>query len=171
MTTTTLQATSINESSQIGEQSNAPLGVSANIICNTPSTPQSVNANIVYLEVNAAKPIPIPNTTSIDDLIKEFEVDPEMAAAISQSRSDLSDHLYAGKPVTLSSVRLSAGMSQSQLAEKISTSQPHIARIESGKTDPSTDVIARLATALDKDESLIFTAIRNQRKLKEDIHE
>lgn len=171
MTTTTLQAKSIDESSLIGEQSNTPFGVSGNVICNTPNTPQSVNANIVYLEVNAAKPIPIPNTTSIDDLIKEFETDPEMAAALSQSRAELSDHLYAGKTLTLPAIRLSAGLSQSQLADMISTSQPYIARIESGKTDPSTDVIARLAAALGKDDSLIFTAIRNQRKLREDSHE
>ena len=62
--------------------------------------------------------------------------------------------------------KCSAGLSQSQLADKLATSQPYIARLETGKLDPGTDMIAKLALALNKDESLIFSAIRNQRKTR-----
>lgn len=149
---TTLQAKSINESLLIGVPS---------------SSPRSAKANITYLEVNAAKPISIPNTTSIDDLVKEFETDGEMATAIAQARSNLAETLYGHEPITFSSIRLSAGLSQAQLAARAETSQPYIARIEAGKNDPGTDVIARIANALQKEESLVFTAIRNQRKMRE----
>ena len=44
--------------------------------------------------------------------------------------------------------RLAAGLSQTQLAEKIGTAQSHIALIEQGKNDPGTDLITRIAEAL-----------------------
>lgn len=121
---------------------------------------------MLYLEVSAANPLPIANTISIDDLVSELEQDPEMAKALSVARATLSTTLYADAPATFSAIRLSAGLSQSQLADKLATSQPYIARLETGKLDPGTDMIAKLALALNKDESLIFSAIRNQRKTR-----
>ena len=43
--------------------------------------------------------------------------------------------------------RTAAGLSQSQLAKKMKTSQSYIARIESGKVRPSTDALERFAQA------------------------
>jgi transcriptional regulator with XRE-family HTH domain len=43
--------------------------------------------------------------------------------------------------------RSAAGLSQSQLGQRMKTSQPHIARIEGGKVRPSTDALERFARA------------------------
>jgi transcriptional regulator with XRE-family HTH domain len=43
--------------------------------------------------------------------------------------------------------RAAAGLSQSQLAKKMKTSQSYIARIEGGKVRPSTDALRRFAQA------------------------
>src|SRR5450830_1463788 len=116
----TLQAKSTKESLVIGTPSDAP---------------KSVRSDIIYLEINAAKPFPIPNTTSIDDLLKEFEADAEMASAMATARKTIANTLYSDNAVTFSAIRLAAGLSQDQLAQKSMTSQSHIARIEAGKTD------------------------------------
>ena len=79
-----------------------------------------------------------------------------------QARKRLADTLYADESETLSALRLAAGFSQAQLAEKAATSQPHIARIERGQTDPVTDLIARIASALCIDDMRVYRAIRNQ---------
>jgi transcriptional regulator with XRE-family HTH domain len=43
--------------------------------------------------------------------------------------------------------RTAAGLSQSQLARRMKTSQSYIARIEGGKVRPSTDALTRFAQA------------------------
>lgn len=128
-----------------------------------PSSPKSNRtAAIVRYEFSAARPLPLPNSTSIDSLTKAAEADPRRTAFLAQARERLANTLYADEPETLSALRLAAGLSQAQLAVKVSTSQPHIARIEKGQTDPSTDVIARIAQALGVDEARVYGAIRNQ---------
>jgi transcriptional regulator with XRE-family HTH domain len=48
---------------------------------------------------------------------------------------------------TLIEARIAAGLSQSQLARRMNTSQSYIARIEGGKVRPSTDALERFAQA------------------------
>jgi len=43
--------------------------------------------------------------------------------------------------------RMNAGLTQAQLAERMATTQSVIARLESGRTQPSTKTLARLAEA------------------------
>ncbi len=43
--------------------------------------------------------------------------------------------------------RVTAGLTQEQLAQRMSTTQSVIARLESGRTRPSTQTLERLATA------------------------
>jgi len=151
MTTTISTPTSTNESFLIG----------------MPYSTSQGSGHVIYREFNTAIQPPIPNTISIDDLVNEFEADPEMAGHLANARRSLSDNLYAENQNTLTSARLAAGMSQTQLAERVGTSQSHIAKIELGRTDPSTDLIARIAQALDTDEHIVFIAVRTQRALHE----
>jgi ribosome-binding protein aMBF1 (putative translation factor) len=95
-------------------------------------------------------------------LVREVEADARKAAYMQQARKRLADALYADEPETLSALRLAAGLSQAQLAERASTSQPHITRIEKGQTDPGTDLIARIAAALGIDDMRVYRAIRIQ---------
>ncbi len=50
--------------------------------------------------------------------------------------------------------RTELGLSQTQLAERASTGQALISRIESGRTTPTLSVLQRLASALDCDLTL-----------------
>jgi predicted transcriptional regulator len=54
--------------------------------------------------------------------------------------------------------RLRAGLSQAELAEKMGTSQSAIARLESGKTLPSTKTLLRFAEATGSKVKLRLTA-------------
>lgn len=49
----------------------------------------------------------------------------------------------------LARLRILRGLSQEQLAIKVGTRQPSIARLESGKATPNLDFLRRVAAALD----------------------
>ena len=128
-----------------------------------PSSPKTNRTGlIVKYEFSAARPLPLPNSVSLDSLTKAADGNARKAFFLEQARKQLASTMYADEPETLSALRLAAGLSQAQLAHKVSTSQPHIARIERGQTDPSTDVIARIAVALGVDDMSVYRAIRNQ---------
>lgn len=144
---TTSTAISLAESSLIGASSNL----------------KSASTGLVlYREFSIPRPLPLPNTISLDSLLGEFESDAEMARHMAKARQDIAATLYADEPDTLSALRLAAGLSQAQLAALADTTQPYIAKIERGQTDPGTDIIARIAQALGVDEARTFRVIRNQ---------
>ena len=129
----------------------------------SPSAPEtSWNSQVIYREFGASRPLPLANSVSLASVITEFESDPEMAQQIASARKTLAQTIYSDEPDTLSALRLAAGFSQSQLANAIGTSQPHIARIERGQTDPGTSLISRIAGALGVDETRAYLAIRRQ---------
>lgn len=128
-----------------------------------PSSPETNRTGLVLkFDFSAPRPLPLPNSISIGALSKESDADPRKAKFMEQARKRLADTLYADESETLSAFRLMAGLSQAQLADRAATSQPHIARIERGQTDPSTELIARIAKALGMDEARVFRAIRKQ---------
>ena len=52
--------------------------------------------------------------------------------------------------------RIAAGLTQKQLSERTEISQPHISQLESGKTLPSADTIARIAKATGIEPGKLF---------------
>jgi predicted transcriptional regulator len=107
------------------------------------------------------RPLPLPRTTSLEEVVRRTEMDPRKAQLLEEARRALGT-VYDEGLVTLSGLRLKAGLSQSMLAERAQMSQPHIARIERGNTDPGTETVARIARALGVAEKVAFEAIRNQ---------
>lgn len=146
------------------QNASSTIGVQFDAATATPVAPRA--DNVVYKEFGAARPLQLPNTTSLSSLMAEFEADGEMAQHLADARRSLGQQLYADEPQTLSALRLAAGFSQTQLAERANTTQPHIAKIESGRTDPGTDTIGRIAQALDIEEDTAFRAIRRQRETR-----
>jgi transcriptional regulator with XRE-family HTH domain len=61
---------------------------------------------------------------------------------------------------TLIEARTRAGLSQTQLARRMKTSQSYIARLESGKVRPSTDALERFAAAVGSRLRIIFEPLR-----------
>lgn len=146
-------------SKAISPKESLPIGAPSNVQTGSP-------APVIYREFAAPRPVPLADTVSLESLIARCAVDAPLSAEMSEARRQLAGSLYADAPASLSALRLEAGLSQAQLAERVETSQPHIARIERGVTDPGTETIARIARALEVDEVVIFRAVRRQLSTK-----
>ncbi|MBL8446727.1 MAG: helix-turn-helix transcriptional regulator [Zoogloeaceae bacterium] len=131
-----------------------------------PSSPASRNGVVIVKEFNAARPLPLPSTVSLDALLDSFGQDSELQAAMSEARREMAATVYADEVESLSALRLRAGLSQAQLAARMNTSQSYVARVESGTTDPGTDTVSRMAEALGVDEGVAFKAVRYQRETR-----
>lgn len=121
-------------------------------------------APVVSLVVDASVPIVLANTAPLDSVLSEFEAKPDLARRMAAARARIAQIAY-GEQDSLAGMRLAAGLSQAALAEKAKTTQPYIARIESGTVDPGTEVIARLAAGLGVEPARVFNAILQARSL------
>lgn len=96
----------------------------------------------------------------IDSLVAEEEKDPIKAKLLAEARGWVTDTLCKGEH-SLKTLRLSKGMSQSQLAQALGTSQAHIARLEAGDPDPRLSTLRRLADVLEIPIDEIVAAVSN----------
>lgn len=105
-----------------------------------------------------------PNLVTLDNLEAILrEHDPENhEQGMAEARQWVAGAFYPGEH-SLRSIRLHFGLSQEKLAEMSHTSQSYIARIESGKVDPQTDTIARIAEVLKINDVELYAAIRESR--------
>jgi ribosome-binding protein aMBF1 (putative translation factor) len=85
---------------------------------------------------------------------------PERQAALARARAWLAQSAFGDEPDSLKKLRLEKGLSQTQLASLMGTTQAQIARIESGQRDVQVSTIERLAEALDVDPVQVFNAVR-----------
>jgi ribosome-binding protein aMBF1 (putative translation factor) len=74
--------------------------------------------------------------------------DPAYAARMAAARARVGQSVFSDEPNSIAAVRLRMGLSQTKLAEKIGTSQSHIAKIEGGKTRIHFSTAIQLADAL-----------------------
>jgi transcriptional regulator with XRE-family HTH domain len=88
--------------------------------------------------------------TKIKDLHRRWSRDDDYKAAYDGLEEEFR---LAG---ALIEARTAAGLSQSQLARRMKTSQSYIARIEGGKVRPSTDALERFAQATGTRLRIIF---------------
>lgn len=76
---------------------------------------------------------------TLDSYLAEQMQDPEFRAAY-----EALEPAYQ-----IARLRILRGLTQEQLAEKVGTKQPSIARLESGRSTPNLDFLRRVAEALD----------------------
>jgi transcriptional regulator with XRE-family HTH domain len=88
--------------------------------------------------------------TKIKDLHRRWSRDDDYKAAY----DGVEDEFRLAR--ALIEARAAAGLSQSQLARRMKTSQSYIARIEGGKVRPSTDALERFAQATGTRLRIIF---------------
>jgi len=90
--------------------------------------------NVIFISERViSEPLP-QGYTEIDEVIAKSENNPRRAAALSRARERLAVRLNeSGAPVTLASLRLRAGLSQSKVASLIGNSQSSYSLIESGQ--------------------------------------
>ena len=134
-----------------------------------PSTAQTNESGCVYLFDNyTANRQPAPaGYKKIGQLVARAELDPERKAAIADARRWLAEKYHnddGGK--TIRALRLERGLSQQQLAQLLATSQPYVARIESGRANVTIVTCRKLSEALEVDINTIDSALLAQdRKL------
>lgn len=91
------------------------------------------------------------------DYLAQVEADPRRAAALARARVR-AGRVNAAATQTLSQLRLSAGLSQAQLAERLGTQQPNIARWERDPRNMNVETIHRFAAALGVPPDAVFKA-------------
>lgn len=92
--------------------------------------------------------------TAIKDLHKRWSKDPEYRKAY-----DALDPEFA-LMAAIAKARQSAGLSQAELARRMNTTQSTIARLESGRGQPSTRTLARFAKATGHRLKISFQKVR-----------
>ena len=80
--------------------------------------------------------------------IIELENDSAIAKHLSDARVEMAKEVDAINENGIRQMRMNLGWSQSRLANEIGTTQAHIARIESGKSDVQMGTLIRIAAAL-----------------------
>ena len=95
----------------------------------------------------------------IDTLVEQEEQNPQTAAAIADGRKIVAEQIYGTTNQPFSYYRLLKGWSQKQLADKVGTSQPYIARLETGGVDPQVGTLRRIAEALEVSVSALLDAL------------
>lgn len=128
------------------------------------SSPAAGSGQIVIREFAVARAVPLPNTRTLESVLASFAGDVAVAAEMPAARQQLA-RAFGETDHSLPTLRLRAGLSQAQLAVRVGTSQSHIARIERGTNDPTTDVILRISAALGVDAAIGFAAVVSQREL------
>lgn len=98
----------------------------------------------------------------VRDRIAESEANPRRAQALARARERLAETLHEAG--TLAAIRLSKGLSQTAVANKIGTSQSRLSRIESGRDDPQLSTVAKIAEALGVDVAVVAEALLRGRK-------
>jgi transcriptional regulator with XRE-family HTH domain len=88
--------------------------------------------------------------TKVKDLHKRWRKDPDYAAEYEA----LDEEFQLAR--ALIEARTRAGLSQTQLARRMKTSQSYVARIEGGKVRPSTAALERFARATGSRLRILF---------------
>lgn len=91
----------------------------------------------------------------------------ERAAGMAKARAELAEALYPDAGITIKTLRLKAGLTQTQLAALMETSQPLVARIEAGRQDPTMSTCKKLSAALGVDLETISGALDRQAEINE----
>jgi DNA-binding XRE family transcriptional regulator len=123
-----------------------PTSSSESVILNesiTRASTESVAAIYVFNDFVEVKK-PKNGFVSMDDFLVDLESDSDFSESLPAGRKWVADSFYKDKN-SLSKLRLEKGWSQKQLAEKLNTKQPYIARIENGIEDIQLSTIKKLA--------------------------
>lgn len=92
---------------------------------------------------------------AFDKFLEEVSRDERSAVELAAGRQWVADSFGSRD---LASLRLSAGLSQAELASRCGLEQPHVSRFESGRHEPLLSTAQRMAKALDVSLEQLFAA-------------
>lgn len=120
------------------------------------------SAAVFALETSVVHPPMREGFRDVRDRIAELEANPRRAAALARARERLAEKVHEGG--SLAAIRMSKRLSQTDLANKIGTSQSRLSRIESGRDDPQLSTVAKIADALGVDLAVVAEALVKGKK-------
>jgi DNA-binding XRE family transcriptional regulator len=132
-----------------------------------PATASPDDFKVCVLSLAPARPVAPKNFVTIDDLIKDREADPRRGAALASARKELANEHRDMEGSTVKTRRLELGYSQVKLAELVSTSQSHIARIERGTENVNIATCRKLCAALQIDMNTLDLMLHAQERFAE----
>lgn len=111
-----------------------------------------------------AKPLPQPKRGRLlSEFVKEWTKDEEKNAELKSARAWLGEKISEqSSGVTIKSLRLAKGLSQTDLANLMGTKQPHIARIEKGRDSVTLATLSKLSKFLEVDYNTLVAALERQ---------
>lgn len=149
----------MNSESQITEQPTS--GIAPNGIAPLPS---SGRPTLSIVTVGQNVPMP-PRYADINKIVARAEQDPRKKAALGRARKKLAASSYKGSAQSIAAIRLRYGWSQVDLSLAMGTSQPHVARIESGD-DVRISTVLNVAKALRITSAEAFNLIVKNMRLR-----
>lgn len=101
-----------------------------------------------------------PGELSAADYLAAVEADPRKSAALARARARAGQSVSEIGGTNLAKLRLSAKMSQAQLAAKLGTQQPNVARWERDPKNMTAETVFRFAEALGVNATEVLEATR-----------
>lgn len=101
--------------------------------------------------------------SSFEALIKGLEENEELGRELKKARAWVGSELFGTSQDSIKSIRLAKGLSQTQLATALKTSQSHIARIESGHVDIAFSTFDKLCEVLEVEPNKLHEILKNTR--------
>ena len=97
---------------------------------------------------------------AISERAAKLERNPQRAAALAKARARLAGIAEERSAETLTTLRLKAGLSQAQLAQKVGTKQSNVSRWEREPKELQVTTILKLAAALGVSDAKIFELVK-----------
>jgi len=129
------------------------------------SAPTTASNPSVVIKIEAHLPQKIFDKSKgrpITQRIREIESDPDKKTALIKARKWVGEALYSQNAPTLKTYRLALGLSQTDLALLINSSQSHVARIERGTENLHIETCRKLCGALKVDMNYLNELLFNQ---------
>lgn len=105
-----------------------------------------------------------PGLTSLQDILNEFNDAPEEEGMAQEIRKEVAEQYYDEQTQTLTSLRLSKGLSQTEFATKIGRQQPYVSRVETNEagSNLTRSIMKEMCRVLDVDMNTLDMALDNQ---------
>lgn len=120
---------------------------------------RATNQSVITIDRSQEAPLP-DGATLLSSFLDEFDALPDVAKNLQAARKDLGSQLAEMKGgETLKELRLLRGLSQSELAKAIGTSQSRMSRLEARREPPSEETMRALCRVLEIDPNTLFEAL------------
>ncbi|WP_187359970.1 helix-turn-helix domain-containing protein [Chitinolyticbacter meiyuanensis] len=117
------------------------------------------------LQVYEAVKIDAHGELDLDSYFDEASrADPRVAASVSEGTKWVEKSFFSGQPDSIARLRMRAGLSQRELAARLGTSQPYLAKLEKCEGNLTVETMFKLADSLNVQYEVIAAIAGNTYK-------